>query len=188
MAAPRMDPELTETMKFLARHPQVRMRIPAPRDKTVVYSGGFASPGAGTVAQYHAAWRLLAQAKASDPKQFDYVTLEERLRQFHVVQLGESLFDHANRLSAALERRGVGPQAMFLWRALSGIYVQGAQGKVRALILPGDRIGQSVFHLTEVKVLLRDDVLRRISLDPATLRDFRVTVQAGLVPAPIVVM
>lgn len=187
MSTTRLDPELVTTLKFLARHPQVRARLAAPRDKTVVYSGGLSS-GVDATAQYHAAWRLLAQAKARDPARFDYLTLEERLRQFHVVEFGESLFDHANRVSDALKARGVGAQALILWRALSGIYVQGAQGKVRALILPGSNIGQSVFNLTEVKVLLREDVLRKIDLDPTSLRDFRITVHAGLTPAPIVVM
>ena len=187
MNTTRLDPELVASLKFLARHPQVRIRLAAPRDKTVVYSGGFVT-GGDVAAPYHAAWRLLAQAKASHPARFDYITLEERLRQFHVVEFGESLFDHANRVSAALEQRGVGAQALMLWRALSGIYVQGAQGKVRALILPGTTVGTSVFNLTEVKVLLREDVLRKIDLDPALLRDFRILVQAGLTPAPIVVM
>jgi len=152
-------------------------------DKTVVYSGGHQTPHG-----MHAAWRQLAQAKQQDPRRFDYVTLEERLRQFHVVAFGESLLDHANRVSEDLIRRGFADQAMILWRALSGIYVQGARGKVRALILPGPSIIGSVFNLTEVHVLLKPDVIAQIQLDPSVLRDFRTWVRSGLTPVPIVVM
>ena len=183
MTAPKLDPQLLAVLSFLRRHPAVRQRIPAAVDKTVVYSGGMAGSDG-----IHAAWRLLAQAKAQDPKRFDYVTLEERLRQFHVVEFGESLFDHANRVAAALKLRGLDDQAMILWRALSGIYVQGARGKVRALVLPGTNIARSIFNLTEVSVLLRPDVLRQIEIDPTLLRDFRLMVKVGNQPAPIVVM
>jgi hypothetical protein len=160
-------------------------RIGAPRDKTVVYSGAVES-----VNGVFAAWRQLAQAKAQDPKKFDYVTLEERLRQFHVAQFGETLYEHALRVSAELEKKELKKQAMVVWRALSGIYVQGAIGRVRALVLPAnnmEKITRSVFALTEVHVLLRPQVLAKIDLDAAALRDFRATVRGGNTPAPIVV-
>jgi hypothetical protein len=179
----KLDPELLAVLSFLRKHPGVRQRIPAPRDKTVVYSGAINNSDG-----VHAAWRMLAQAKAEDPKRFDYVTVEERLRQFHAVEFGETLLEHANRVAHSLKRRNLDDQALILWRALSGIYVQGAQGKVRALIMPGANIGKSVFSLTEVSVLLRPDVLRQIEMDPELLRGFRTTVKAGLHPAPIVVM
>jgi len=181
----KADPALRAVLKFLQRSPAVRARLCAPRDRTVVYSGAIES-----VDGVFAAWRLLAQAKASDPLRFDYVTLEERLRQFHVTEFGETLFEHANRVSADLTARKLEAQALILWRALSGIYVQGATGRVRALILPGSdpaRIRRSVFALTEVNVLLRPNVLANIDLDAALLRDFRATVRGGNTPAPIVV-
>src|SRR3954470_21222541 len=109
-----LDPELLNVLTFLSRNPAVRQRIPAPPGKTVVYGGD--QTGTDGV---HAAWRLLAQARAQDPRRFDYVTLEDRLRQFHVVQFGESIFDHANRVSASLKRRNLDEQAMYMWRALS---------------------------------------------------------------------
>jgi hypothetical protein len=179
----KLDPELLAVFGFLRTHPEVRTRLVAPPDKTVVYSGGVETPDG-----LHAGWRLLAQAKAKEPKRFDYVTVEERLRQFHAVELGESLFEHANRVSDSLKRRGLEDQAMSLWRAFSGIYVQGARGKVRALILPGAAIASSVFALTEVTLLLRSDVMQQIQIDPSMLREFRVSVRAGNRPAPIVVM
>ncbi len=178
-----LDPDLQQFLGFLNRHRELRARLPAPPDKTVVYSGAMRSGD-----DVYAAWRMLAQAKAAEPARFDYVTLEERLRGFHVVELGESLYDHANRLSDLLKRRGLEDQRMILWRALSGIYVQGARGKVRALIFPTQEIARSVFHLTEVSVLLRADVLQQISIDPELLRDFRVLVKSGAIPGPIVVM
>jgi hypothetical protein len=178
----KLDAELIAVLTFLRTHPGVRERLPASRDKTVVYSGGI-SRGA----EVYRAWQLLAQAKAQDPARFDYVTLEERLRQFHVVGFGETLFEYSNRVAQSLKSRGLDDQAAILWRALSGIYVQGARGKVRALILPDAKIGKSVFSLTEVNVLLRQDVLQNIQLDPNLLRDFRLMVKVGSNPTPIVV-
>jgi len=186
MAPPSaLDPDLRAILKFLQKNPAVRARLCAPRNKTVVYSGRIE-----TVEGVFAAWRLLAQAKAQDPLQYDYVTLEERLRQFHVAEFGETIFEHANRISEALKSKNLREQALILWRAFSGIYVQGSTGKVRALILPGTdptAIRGSVFALTEVNVLLRADVLANIDIDAQTLRDFRATVRTGNTPAPIVV-
>lgn len=178
----KLDAALLEVLRFLQKNPQVRRAIPAPRDKTVVYSGAIRR-GSDV---FHA-WRMLEQAKMQDPIRFDYVTLEERLKQFHVVSFGETLFEYTNRVSRGLDARGLGDQAVILWRALSGIYIQGAQGKVRALILPDHRIGSSVFSLTEVNVLLREDVLRNIDIDASLLSQFRQTVRVGLNPAPLVV-
>jgi hypothetical protein len=180
-----LDPALTTVLKFLRARPNVRARLCAPKDKTVVYSGGVES-----VDGVFQAWRLLAQAKAQDPQRFDYITLEERLRDFHAMELGETLFEHANRVSDLLHKKGQERQSLILWRTLSGLYVQGATGRVRALILPTTEPGKlqrSVFNLTEVQILLRQNVLDNIDLDPALLREFRTVVRAGNTPAPIVV-
>jgi hypothetical protein len=185
MGSTKLDPELLGVLSFLQKHRSVRQRIAAPVNKTVVYSGGLPVSNGDDL---HAAWKLLEQAKAKDPSRFDYVTLEERLRQFHAVEWGETLFDHANRVAKSLKDRKLDSQAVILWRALSGIYVQGARGRVRALVVPGPAIAGSVFSLTEVSVLLRPDVLRQIEIDPTALRDFRTTVRVGNRPAPIVVM
>lgn len=177
-----LDPELRSVLEFLASRPDVRQKIPAAMNKTVVYSGGIRRGD-----DVYPAWRMLEQAKAQDPLRFDYITLEERLRQFHVVQFGETLYEHANRVASNLKLRGLDDQALILWRTLSGIYVQGASGKVRALILPNERTARSVFSLTEVNVMLKPDVLRQIQINPELLRDFRVEVKAGFQPTPIVV-
>jgi hypothetical protein len=177
-----LDPALTRFLQFLARHPQVRQRLAAPPDCTVVYSGKV-QDGEELIG----AWQLLARRKAQDPRANNYVTLEERLRQFHAVEFGESLFDHARRVARSLNLLGRNHEAVILWRALSGIYVQGAKGRVRALVVPGAEIAASVFNLTEVKVLLQPDVLQQISIDPELLRNFRQQVQAGVQPTPIVV-
>jgi hypothetical protein len=177
-----LDAELMSVLQFLRKYPNVRSRLCAPPDKTVVYSGGIERAG-----EVFRAWEMLAKAKLQDPRRFDYMTLEERLRQFHVVQFGETLFEYATRTAASLQRRGLPDQAAILWRALSGIYIQGAVGRVRALILPDMKTSKSVFGLTEVNVLLRQDVLQSIRLDPELLRQFKVQVRSGAAPTPIVV-
>ena len=156
--------------------------LSAPPDKTVVYSGGIERGS-----EAYRAWQILAQAKRQDPKRFDYVSLEERLRQLHVMEFGETLFEHANRIATNVRNRGLDDQVAILWRALSGLYVQRARGKVRALILPDSKIGNSVFSITEINVLLRPDVLQNIEMDSSLLRNFRVMVRTGLIPVPIVV-
>lgn len=59
-------------------------------------------------ADAYRAWKMLADAKRQDPKRFDYVTLEERLKQFHVVAFGETMYEHANRVAQNLGQRGLG--------------------------------------------------------------------------------
>jgi hypothetical protein len=179
----KLDPALTDVLQFLNRNPQVRQRIPAPPDKTVVYSGGFDG-----LQPRLEAWRAIDQARKREPQRFDVVTLEERLGEIHVPAFGATLYDHALKVSRDLGARGKAGEATILWRALSGIYVQGARGRVRALVLPGPVIAGSVFNLTEVHVLLRPDVLQQIQIDAERLREFRIMVRAGLTPAPIVVM
>lgn len=191
-----LDPALTRFLSFLRQHPEVRRRLPAPPDKTVVYSGSLlkleASTAEGTPQgeekQRLSAWECLAIARRQDPVRFDYVTLEDRLRQFHVAEFGESLFDHALRVAKHLNLMSRYAEATILWRALSGIYVQGAKGRVRALVLPGPEIAKSVFSLTEVQVLSRPDVLSQIDVNPDLLRDFRLQVRTGLSPTPLVIM
>ncbi|NND58924.1 MAG: hypothetical protein HKN49_01505 [Gammaproteobacteria bacterium] len=175
--------EIRKLLTFLKSHPDVRSRIAAPPDKTIVYSGDMTSP-----AGVSAAWRLLEQAKKQDPQRFDYVTLEERLRTLHVPRFGETIFEHAMRIARQLASEGVPDnQAVILWRALSGIYVQGAVGKVRALIFPGPRTPNSVFSLTEVNVLLKPSVLAKIDIDRQQLEDFRMLARAGVTQPPIVI-
>jgi hypothetical protein len=95
-------------MVFLNKHPGVRTRIAAPPNKTIVYSGGVDS-----VQGVFRAWKMLADAKAQDPRRFDYVTLEERLRTLHVTEFGETLFEHANRVSKELEHTRAGDQPLY---------------------------------------------------------------------------
>jgi hypothetical protein len=178
----KLDPELLKILNFLGSRPDVRRRLPAEAGKTVVYSGGIQRGD-----DVYPAWKMLEQAKKQDPLRFDYVTLEERLRQFHIVQFGETLYEHANRVATNLKQKGLDDQALVLWRTLSGVYIQGAKGIVRALILPNERTARSVFSLTEVNVLLKPDVLNQIQVNPELLRNFKMEVNAGFQPTPIVV-
>ncbi|GEM_PF-2829872 len=180
-----LNTELKGLISFLRDHPEVRNRIPAPRDRTIVYSGGIQNEQ-----DLFRAWWLLAKAKAQDPCRFDYVTLEERLKTLFVVQWGQTLYEHAQQVATALHHAQHPDQAMILWRILSGLYVQGAKGKVRALILPtlNADMSQTVLNLTEVNVLLRPNVLANIDFDVQRLRDFKTYVQKGFTPVSIVVM
>ena len=176
--------ELKALIYFLRDYPDVRHRIPAPCDRTLVSSGAIHREQ-----DIFKAWWMLAQEKARDPRRFDYVTLEERLKSLFVVQWGQTLYERAQEIAAILNEAGHYDQVLLLWRLLSGLYVQGAKGKVRALILPtvNADMSQTVFNLTEVSVLLRPDVLANIDLDPQQLRDFKTYVQKGFTPVPIVV-
>jgi hypothetical protein len=179
-----LHPELQALIAFLRDHRDVRARIPAPRDRTIVYSGGIQRES-----DLFRAWWMLARAKLQDPRRFDYVTLEERLKNLFVVQWGQTLYERAMAVATTLNQAGRSDQAMILWRILSGLYVQGATGRVRALILPATAIDmtQTVFNLTEVNVLLRPDVLANIDFDIQRLRDFKTYVQKGFAPVPLVV-
>jgi len=190
MSTFHLEPGLKEILQLLQKHPDIRQRIPAPPGKTVVYSGAM-HPDDVTKA-----WRLLAQAHAMDPAKFDYVTLEDRLQQIYVSALRVTLYEHANSVARELRRKGRLDEGMILWRALSGIYVQGARGRVRLLVLPQDKskvtpkewIENSVFNLVEVNLLLSPSVLHHIQVNPELLRQFKTEVRLGMQPARIVVM
>jgi hypothetical protein len=122
----RTDPDLRQLLVVLNRNPAARARIPALPDRTVVYSGGVAS-----VQGVFAAWKQLAQAKAQDPRKFDYVTLEERLRSLHVIEFGETSFDYANRASTVRDLRAR--------RNRSGTRADPACGECRSVRVRADR-------------------------------------------------
>lgn len=180
----RLDKRLHDLLSLLNKSPAMRARIAAPRDKTIVYSGGVSTLNGLT-----RAWQLLTRLKSENPAKYDYVTVEERLRTINVTSFGGTLYDFASNVAQSLQKDGVSDrQQLIVWRALSGIYVQGAIGRVRAFVAPEDRTAKSVFALTEVHVLLRPGVMANIDINRDMLIDFRANVRAGESPTPIIVL
>jgi len=188
MAATKMDPALHRFLVFLNRHPEVRHKLAAPKDKTIVYCGNEVGPDGESIA----VWQHLDLLKRQDPQKHDYVTVTDRLRNFHVTAFGESLWDHANWVSKDIECAKPGDEgkreAVVIWRAPSGIDVQGARGRVRTYVKPDESIKEKVLALVEVKLLTRPDVLEQIETDAQALHNFRIEVLQSGRTNPVIAM
>jgi hypothetical protein len=144
-----------DLLKFLQDHPEVRTRIRADTNKTVLYSGEF----------FKAMWKEVRDDPAMAGKQ----TLEFVLN--HRTPPGKGHANLADYVQAILQEIEVDPtidkvsvQANhnIIWRALSGIFASNAVGKVsfqigRGVLRQTDPTKkQNVFAATEIDVLLRN--------------------------------
>lgn len=170
---PVLQPQTRELLSFLQDHPDVRSRIRAFPDKTLLYAGkGF-----------QAAWVEIAALKRSSPHFTDKETLPDVLRRIHVTGgRFPTLLDWAHSLDSI---KPWDKNGLIVWRALSGIFASNAVGAVSFYI--GSGIGKDkVFASTELAVLSRNPkvdaltrealtyyqtVLRSKQFDPGELRD-----------------
>jgi hypothetical protein len=156
-------PLLADTRNFLnylQKHRELRDRIKAGRDKTILYAGdGFPTLG-GT--GFTPNWRQLQDHKQRlQDQQREQPSVVETL---HDVQTKlpapppnvGTLQSYAEKL-AEQEKRTNGARAeRVIWRALSGIFASIAQGKVWFLVGSHVDPDTKVFALTEVHVLRRN--------------------------------
>ena len=140
-----------DLLRFLQTHPEVRSRIKAAHDRTVLYSGGFFKP----------MWKEIQ----TDPELADKQSMEYVLKR--LILPGNRCGTLADYVQAALrdvDRDNVDAQANrdIIWRALSGIFASNATGKVSFQVGSGvsDASGpdgkRNVFAATEISVLLRN--------------------------------
>ena len=140
-----------DLLRFLKTHPEVRSRIRAARDRTVLYSGRF--------------FRPMWKETETDPDLADKQTLGYVLKR--VMLPGNRHGNLAAYVDAAIqdverEKRDVQANRDIIWRALSGIFASNAEGKVSFQIGEGvskeidPKKPRNVFAATEVDVLLRN--------------------------------
>jgi len=169
-------PLLPETRNFLAylqKHREMRDRIKAGPDKTILYAGdGFPTLGGK---RFTPIWRELKsyQGRYQQKHQNHQTQPPSVVETLHDVleklpapppNVG-TLQSYAEKL-AEQEKRANGPHgAGVIWRALSGIFASNAQGKVWFLVGSHVDPDTKVFALTEVHVLRRNANISSTSRD-----------------------
>ena len=148
-------------LSWLGRNPGFRAQIKAPPNQTVAYCGDFSG---------QAAFLRLLRLQLQDPRTNDFVTLNNVMKRLAVPQdlfkaVGlvtppgvRTLADLVGHLTGEAGPAKVPwqPDGFVIWRALSGILMQQATGRVRLLIGDAPAPGEKVFYKTEMFVLDRN--------------------------------
>jgi hypothetical protein len=162
-AAPRR-PNAAPTKAFLhylGQHLELRHRIRAAPNCAIAYVGDF-SDGA--------AWKRLLRRQLSDPRENDFQMLPDVLKKILCppdlyAEVGlitppavRTLLDYAQFLTGAGDYPAQIPveDGFIIWRALSGIFMSNAMGRVRLMVGEAPTPGTKVFFRTEVFVLDRN--------------------------------
>jgi hypothetical protein len=144
---------IKDFLQYLQAHPEIRSRIHAEEDRTLLYSGSFFNP----------MWKDIKAR--TDPALAGKQTLEDVL--WSIALPGTSYTNLAAKVQDVIQKvdkDNVDARANrdILWRALSGIFASNARGKVSFQI--GDGVSKrldptkqrNVFAATEIDVLLRN--------------------------------
>lgn len=149
-------------LRYLHANPQVRGRIRAGTDRTLLYSGFIHAPTALAGVMAKPMWKELQDLKASLDNLQDKDILTDVLVTVPAPGTPHAtLLAYVQTVEAALPP---GSKDVFeIWKALSGIFAANAVGKVSFLIGHGVDPGEKVFAATEIAILLRNP-----NVDPAT--------------------
>ncbi len=149
-------------LNYLQKHPDLRARIRAPMGQTVAY--------AGTVAT-EPVWQRLLRMQISAPGPNDFCMLPDILKR---IMVPNDMFAAVGLITAPSVRTmldfvnfltGEGglpkqvpwdPDGFIIWRALSGIFMSNAAGRVRLLVADVPNRDGKVFFKTEMFVLSRN--------------------------------
>ncbi len=146
-------PETRDFLAYLQKHREVRNRIKASPDKTILYAGdGFPTLG-GT--GFTPNWQELQNHQGQRPGVVE--TLHNVLERVPAPPPNVGTLQGYAEVLAQQEKRVNGARAeRVIWRALSGIFASNAQGKVWFLVGSHVDPDTKVFALTEVHVLRRN--------------------------------
>jgi hypothetical protein len=158
--------EITAFMRYLAANPQLRSRIAAPPNATLLYAGdtGQNNPWRQDTPVY----RKIHTMRLSDPSLAQKRTLNDVIGKLPAPGSGfPNLLAYADHVDEQLQTDGVRPaERVLIWRALSGIYASNARGAVSFVIGEGvSREALKVFALTEMHVIERNPNVDAISRD-----------------------
>jgi len=145
-------PTAREFLTFLQQNPEVRARIAAPPDATLLYAGDFFKP----------VWKELEALKRQNPWIASKKMLPDVLAAIPI-----SGRPHENLLAWAESPGIVEPwkdNGFIVWRALSGIYASNARGAV-SFCVGSDVTKSKVFAVTEVAVLARNPHIAPLTRD-----------------------
>jgi len=143
-----LQPATRNFMIYLQQHPEVRGRIKAERDKTLLYAGDFGSP----------IWVQLETYKRQHPGAIQL--LPDVLKSIAAPpgSLG-NMKDHVDDLTRKVSPR----DQSVIWKALSGIFASNAEGTVYFSVGSHVTPNKKVFASTEIAVLLRNPNISAVS-------------------------
>lgn len=151
-----LHPSTRDFLVYLNRHPEIRSRIAAGPDATVLYAGRL----------IQAAWREILEMRRTLPQLATKKMLPEVL---DTIALAGAPHPTLRAWAEALEPLAPWEHNGFIaWRALSGIFAANAVGAVSFVVGSGVHKATKVFAATEVGVLARNphvDDLTRDMLD-----------------------
>jgi hypothetical protein len=148
-----LHPGARELLSFLQKNPGVRARIAAPPNATLVYAGNFFRP----------VWQEIEQMRRTNADAASKQLLPDVLARIQTP--GQP---HPTLLAWAKAIDGLQPwkdNGFVVWRALSGIFVSNATGKVSFYIGSNVTKAEKVFAATELPVLLRNTHVDPITKD-----------------------
>lgn len=148
-----LQPATKELLAYLQKNPQVRARIAAPANQTLLYAGNFIRP----------MWQDIEQLKQRSPETATRKTLPDVLAT--IATPGQS---HPNLLAWAKALDALQPwkeNGFIAWRALSGIFAANATGAVSFQIGAGVGKSEKVFAATELAALLRNPAIDAMTRD-----------------------
>ena len=140
-----------ELLMFLHDNPNLRSRIRAPANATLLYAGNFFRP----------VWQELEQLKRTNALIATKTLLPEVL-----ASIQTPAQPHPNLLAWAKSIDALDPwkdNRFVAWRALSGIFAANATGAVSFCVGSKVARGEKVFAATELPVLMRNP-----NVDPLT--------------------
>ena len=146
-----IQPATKEILVYLQSNPQVRARIAAPPNLTLVYAGSFFRP----------VWQELEQLKRCSHEVASKKLLPDVLASIAIPGR-----PHPTLLAWVKSLEQLQPwqeNGFIIWRSLSGIYASNAVGAVSFHVGSGIDKSDKVFAVTEIPVLLRNS-----RIDPTT--------------------
>jgi len=179
-------------LAYLQKHPDLRQRIRAAPNRSVAYVGDFRDG---------AAWMRLLRRQLSDPRANDFQMLPDVLKSivcppdlYPAIGLVtpptvRTLLDYVQFLT------GEGPyprqvpwneDGFIIWRALSGIFMSNAIGRLRLMIGDAPAPGTKVFFKTEVFVLERNPNIDLFARD--AVLQLRAQMKAGVLKGTVELM
>jgi hypothetical protein len=148
----KLEQPAKDILQFLHQNPNIRKRIAAPKDRTVLYAGKFFRP----------VWQELKAIKARRPDLFTgKLLLHEVLQGIQTPGRG---FPSLLAWAEHLDRVAPGTSSFVVWRALSGIYASNAEGAV-SFYVGGEMDVPKIFTATEIHVLLRNPKIDEVTRD-----------------------
>ncbi len=179
-------------LKYLRKHPDLRSRIRAPVGESVAYVGSFDS---------EPAFLRLLRLQLTDSKTNNFFMLPDVLRRipapadlFAAVGLVapppiRTFLDYVNFLTGEggwAKQVPWSPDGFTIWRALSGIFVSNASGRLRLLVGDALNRGEKVFFKTEVFVLERNPDIDLFSR--TAIQTIRSQMKAGVLVGKVAII